>query len=321
VRATSDPNSEISLSVVIPAFNEEESIEKCIHEVYCLLQTENINFELIIVNDGSTDNTLMQCILMKEQYKLRIINLEMNTGHMAAITAGLEASRGNFIATMDADLQDPPEGLIGMYRTIIQLRAKKDILKHVDVVQAFRVDRSSDTPFKRMSASLYYKIIGKILGINLIPHAADFRIMTRECVDSLIQLPERNRIYRLLIPHLGFGIEPYPIVRAERYGGYTKYPFRKMIGLSLDSVFAFSYKPLRVFSYLGLLFSLLFLLGSIATLVISLIVLTVPGWASVVLLILSANSLLFAGLGLLGEYVGRVYQIVQARPIANWREV
>lgn len=321
MKSCTSSNSEDSLSVVIPAFNEEESIEKCVHDVFSLLEAENIDFELIIVNDGSTDKTLKLCVLMKKQYKLRIINLETNAGHMAAITAGLEASRGEFIATMDADLQDPPECLIGMYRTIVQLQSKKEFMRRIDVVQGFRVDRSSDTAFKRISASLYYKIIGKILGIDLIPHAADFRIMTRECVDSLIKLPERNRIYRLLIPHLGFSIEPYPIVRAERYGGYTKYPLRKMIGLSLDSVFAFSYKPLRMFSYLGLLFSIIFLLGSIATLVISLIVLTVPGWASVVLLLLSANSLLFAGLGLLGEYVGRVYQIVQARPIANWREL
>jgi len=309
------------LSVVIPAFNEEESIEKCVHDVSRLCEKENINFEIIIVNDGSTDKTLDLCILMKSKYELRIVNLEANSGHMAAITAGLEASRGKFVATMDADLQDPPECLIGMFKTIVQSQNKKELVRRIDVVQGFRVDRSSDTMFKRISASLYYKIIGKTTGIKMIPHAADFRIMTRECVDSLMKLPERNRIYRLLIPHLGFSVEPYPIVRAERFGGQTKYPLRKMVELSLDSLFAFSYKPLRMFSYLGLIFSLIFLLGSIAALVASLIVLTVPGWTSLVLLILSANSLLFAGLGLLGEYVGRIYQVVQARPIANWREV
>ena len=314
-------NVQESLSVVIPAFNEEESIEKCVQEVSRLLEAERINFELIIVNDGSTDKTLELSLSMKNQFKLRVLNLENNAGHMAAITAGLEASRGKFVATMDADLQDPPECLIGMYKAIVQSYDQSGLNGGVDVVQGFRVDRSSDTKFKRISASLYYKIIGKIMGIELIPHAADFRIMSRECVDTLIKLPERNRIYRLLIPHLGFSIQPFPIVRAERFGGKTKYPLRKMIGLSLDSVFAFSFKPLRLFSYLGLLFSLFFLFGSIATLVTSLLVSTVPGWASVVLLLLSANSLLFAGLGLLGEYVGRVYQIVQARPIANWREV
>lgn len=316
-----DTDTDSLLSVVIPTFNEEESIEKCVYEVSKLCKKGNINFEIIIVNDGSTDKTLDLCKSIKNKYQLRIVNLETNSGHMAAITAGLEASRGKFVATMDADLQDPPECLIGMFNTIIQSQNKKKSVRSIDVVQGFRVDRSSDTIFKRISASLYYTFIEKITGIKMIPHAADFRIMTRDCVDSLIKLPERNRIYRLLIPHLGFSVEPYPIVRAKRFGGRTKYPFRKMVKLSLDSVFAFSYKPLRMFSYLGLIFSLIFLLGSIATLVASLIALTVPGWTSLVLLVLSANSLLFAGLGLLGEYIGRIYQIVQARPIVNWKEI
>ena len=145
--------------------------------------------------------------------------------------------------------------------------------------------------------------------------------MTREVVNTLIILPERNRIYRLLIPKLGFSIALYPIVRAKRYAGKTKYSVNKMVKLSIDSIFAFSYKPLRLFSYLGLISSLVFFLGALAALVISLVFATVPGWPSLVLLLLSANSFLFAGLGLLGEYVGRIYEIVQARPIANWNEL
>jgi dolichol-phosphate mannosyltransferase len=307
------------LSVVIPAYNEEESLEACIKEVTLVLKAARIKYELIIVNDGSNDNTIELCLRLRSLYDFRLLHMPVNSGHMAAITAGLEASTGRYVATMDADLQDPPQDLVGMYNTI---RNPSNINKgKVDVVQAFRIDRSVDSKFKKNSATVYYKLMEKILGVGIIHHAADFRIMTREVVNVLLSLPERNRIYRLLIPKLGFTLIPYPIKRAQRYGGKTKYSFRRMLKLSIDSLFAFSYKPLRLLTYLGFLSSGFFLLASIATLFISLFRTTVPGWPSVVLLILSANSFLFAGLGLLGEYIGRIYEIVQGRPIANWSEI
>lgn len=307
------------LSVVIPAYNEEESLEACIKEVTLALEGAQIKFELIIVNDGSSDNTIQLCMGLKSFYNFRLLHLPVNCGHMAAMTAGLEASTGRYIATMDADLQDPPHDLVGMFNIIHNSPDNNN--GKIDVVQAFRIDRSVDSFFKKKSATIYYKLMEKILGVSIIHHAADFRIMTREVVDVLLSLPERNRIYRLLIPKLGFALEPYPIKRAQRYAGRTKYSFRRMLELSIDSLFAFSYKPLRILAYLGFFSSGFFLLASLSTLLISLFFTTVPGWPSVVLLILSANSFLFAGLGLLGEYVGRIYEIVQARPIVNWSEI
>jgi len=307
------------LSVVIPAYNEEDSIEVCIQKVTRVLAQNQISHELIVVNDGSSDKTLAVCIELKKIYNFRLIQIHNNSGHMAAITAGLEASKGKFVATMDADLQDPPEDLVRMFQ-MISPRSKKEKCE-IDVVQAFRIDRSSDSFFKKNTASAYYKVIEKIIGIPIIHHAADFRVMTRDVVEVLLSLPERNRIYRLLIPKLGFEVVPFPITRAKRYAGKTKYSFRKMLKLSIDSIFAFSYKPLRVFSYLGFASSAFFLFASFLTLMISLFYVTVPGWPSIALLILSANSFLFAGLGLLGEYVGRTYELLQARPIVNWREV
>lgn len=306
------------LSVVIPAYNEEEAIEACIYQVTSVLNESNISYELIIVNDGSSDNTLKVCLQLKKVYEFRLIHIPRNSGHMAAITAGLEASIGKFIATMDADLQDPPGDLVKMFEIIRSPSKEKNT---VDVVQAFRIDRRTDSWFKKNTASLYYKLIEKILGFSIIHHAADFRIMTREVVNVLLALPERNRIYRLLIPKLGFEVVPFAIIRAKRHAGKTKYSFQKMAKLSIDSIFAFSYKPLRIFSYLGFASSVFFLLASLLTLLISIFYVTVPGWPSVVLLLLSANSFLFAGLGLLGEYVGRTYELLQARPIANWREL
>ena len=308
------------LSVVIPVYNEEESIEACIKKVTQVLISAEVDHEIVIVNDGSSDQTLQICLEIKRDIPIRILNLSRNSGHMAAITAGLEAAKGDFVATMDADLQDPPVDLLMMYEIISRNSTIRD-LNQIDVVQAFRIDRSVDSFLKRLTAAMYYRIIEKITGLRLIHHAADFRIMTREVVDALVSLPERNRIYRLLIPKLGFSVTPYPIVRAKRFAGKTKYSLNKMVKLSIDSVFAFSYKPLRFFSYLGLISSFILFLAALITLMISLMFETVPGWPSLALLLLSANSFLFAGLGLLGEYVGRTYELVQARPIANWNEL
>jgi glycosyltransferase involved in cell wall biosynthesis len=306
------------LSVVIPVYNEEECIEACINEVTSTLKKAQIEFELIIVNDGSSDRTKDICLNLKTNYNFRLIDIPVNSGHMAAITAGLEASTGQYIATMDADLQDPPNDLVEMFRIIHNSSTEGE--ENIDVVQAFRVDRSVDSYFKKSTAAIYYKLMERVIGVKIIHHAADFRIITREVVSVLLSLPERNRIYRLLIPKLGFAILPFPITRAKRYAGRTKYSLNKMFKLSVDSLFAFSYKPLQVFAFLGFTSSAFFLLASIVTLLISIFFVTVPGWPSLILLLLSANSFLFAGLGLLGEYVGRIYEIVQARPIVIWKE-
>jgi dolichol-phosphate mannosyltransferase len=309
-----------SLSIVIPAFNEELVLKETIKRIKNVLTKAKISHEIIIVNDGSTDNTLQLCFAIQQEYGIRVINLSRNYGHMAAITAGLESSHGNFIATMDADLQDPAEDLVPMFKIITKTRNHR-VSQAIDVVQAFRSDRVNDTWFKRTTAHSYYKIIKRLTGIELIPHAADFRIITREVANVLIELPERNRIYRLLIPKLGVNIQPYPIVRAKRYAGVTKYSTLKMIELFLDSVFAFSNKPLKIFSIFGFFSSLFLISASSITFLLSMVVATVPGWLSLVLLLLGINAFLFSGLGLLGEYTGRIYELVQARPIVKWHEV
>jgi dolichol-phosphate mannosyltransferase len=243
---------------------------------------------------------------------------------MSAIRAGLEASKGDFVVTIDADLQDPPEYIPEMFALMSENSTENEDdfkLKVPDVVQAFRSDRSLDSFSKRTSAGLYYFLIKKLTGITLTPHAADFRIMTRRVVDILLGLPEARPVYRLLIPKLGFSIETFPIKRAERFAGETKYTLKKMFSLALDSIISFTYKPLRIFSYLGFISSFILFCLSIFTFVAANLGTTVPGWASIALLVLSANAFLFAGMGLLGEYVGRIYELVQARPMVVWREV
>jgi glycosyltransferase involved in cell wall biosynthesis len=317
-------NKKRLLSVVVPAYNEEEVITVSLNHINSILVSRNIEFEILVCNDGSSDGTLVECLKLIDQIPLRIIDLGTNVGHMSAIRAGLEASKGDYVVTIDADLQDPPEYIPEMFALMFEnsfTGDENDNCKSPDVVQAFRADRSLDSFSKRISATLYYYFIKKLTGISLTPHAADFRIMTRRVVDVLTALPERRPVYRLLIPKLGFSVVNFPIKRAERFAGETKYTYRKMFSLALDSIISFTYKPLRIFSYLGFISSFVLFALSIFTFAAANLGSTVPGWASIALLILSANAFLFAGMGLLGEYVGRIYELVQARPTVLWKEV
>jgi dolichol-phosphate mannosyltransferase len=267
---------------------------------------------------------------MQRLDQFRIINLGINVGHMNAIRAGLEASHGEYVVTIDADLQDPPEAIPEMLKIITSktegynqnfTERHEKVSNSCDVVQAFRSDRTSDSFWKKWTAALYYKVIKRITGISLIPHAADYRIMKRHVVNQLLELPEKRLVFRLLIPSLGFQVIPYPIQRGKRYAGKTKYTNRKMIALAIDSIIGFTNRPLRFLAFIGFFSSGMLLIGSISTLLIYLFGNTLPGWPSLVLLLLSFNAFLFAGLGLVGEYVGRIYQLIQARPTVRWKEL
>ena len=311
------------LSVVIPVFNEDPVIETSINRIRLILEASRIPFEILVVNDGSTDRTLDVLIGLQKVAPLRIINLSTNSGHMNALRAGLEASKGEFIVTIDADLQDPPEAIPEMLKMILSTKGEKSESSNLsfDVVQAYRADRRSDTFWKRKSASVYYDLVRRITGIDVIPHAADYRLMKRNVVNQLLLLPEKTLVFRLLIPSLGFRIATFPIERGERHAGKSKYTNWKMLSLAIDSIIGFTNRPLRFLSIAGLVSSLILLMGSVLTLAIYVFGNTLPGWPSLVLLILSFNSFLFAGLGLVGEYVGRTYQLVQGRPRTYWSEI
>jgi dolichol-phosphate mannosyltransferase len=311
------------ISVVIPAFNESLVIQESIARIRRVLESERLHHEILVVNDGSTDDTLQILVKLQSTSPLRIINLARNSGHMAAIRAGLEASNGDYVVTIDADLQDPPESIPEMLKTFsnaLNGDALNSNALFYDVVQAYRADRSSDSIWKRKSASIYYSFVSKITGITLTPHAADYRIMKRHVVESLLALPERTLVYRLLIPSMGFRVALFPIERNKRFAGSSKYTNRKMVGLAIDSVIGFTNRPLRFLAFAGIFASFILFLGSILTLMIYVFGNTLPGWPSLALLMLSFNAFLFAGLGLVGEYVGRIYQLVQARPGTPWTE-
>jgi dolichol-phosphate mannosyltransferase len=303
------------LSVVIPAYNESEVMPITLNATYEIMVEMGAPFEIIVVDDGSSDNTVSVLQDLKINFpNLRIIAHKKNYGHMDALLSGLKVARGDLIATMDADMQDPPELLSSMFQVMIESRK-------TDIVQAVRSNRESDTRFKRLSASFFYCIARKLTGQEITPHAADFRVMSRESVLLILELPEKKKILRFLIPYLGMKVETLEFTRKARVKGVSKYPFRKMVALAFDSIIGFSSIPLRAISIFGLASAGLFLIGSVISVIIWMYAKTIPGWTSLALLMLSANALVIACLGLIGEYISRIFEISLDRPDAQYIEL
>jgi dolichol-phosphate mannosyltransferase len=307
----------IELSVIVPVFNESESISNTHQVLSQVLGKMSVNWEIIYINDGSDDDSL-QILQTLISINTRLINLRRNKGHMTALSVGMKESRGKFVVSIDADLQDPPSYIPEMYSKAV---TKHENMDFPDVVQAVRIDRSSDSFFKKKTASLYYKWIRRITGVAVTPHSADFRLMSREVVDIINNLHERNKVLRLLIPELGFRIVNIEIVRAKREFGKSKYNFMRMFNLTIQSVISFTTKPLQILAFFGTLVSLFLLLLSFGCALLWYFSNTIPGWTSLVLLILSTNAALFASIGILGEYIGRIFTQVQNRPEAIYFEI
>jgi dolichol-phosphate mannosyltransferase len=296
------------LSVVIPIFNEEESLNVSLDTFRNVLDTIDYEYEVVAVNDGSTDKTSALLNSWKSKWaELRVIELISNSGHMAAITAGLENSRGNWIITIDVDLQDPPNVIPEMLTMAIEQK--------IEVVYGVRDDRSSDSWFKRTSAEMYYRLLSKAMGMYIPMHAADCRMMSRRVVDCLISLPEKQKVYRLLVPSLGFTFQEFKYTRDERVAGKTHYSTRKMLTLAITSITSFSTFPLRVSTYFGFLGLLIFLLGLIYVLYGYSTGNTSPGWASIILVVLFMGATQLISIGILGRYVANLYTEAQGRPI------
>jgi dolichol-phosphate mannosyltransferase len=234
------------------------------------------------------------------------VRLRANAGHQAAIAAGLARARGRWVVTIDADLQDPPE-VIGEMLALAQERA-------VDVVYGVRSDRSSDTAFKRFTARAFYRSIRALSDVDAHVDAGDFRLMSRATVDAVNSLPEHGRVLRLVVPALGFPSASVEYARAARAAGHSKYPLGKMIRLSVDSLTGFSIAPLRFATWLGLFGGLAAIVVLAYALVQMLLGNTLPGWTSTVVIVAGVGAVQLLALGILGEYVGRTYTALQARP-------
>lgn len=295
------------LSVVIPMFNEEDVLPILVDRLRPVLEGIGEPYEVVAVDDGSTDSTAAQLAGIRRIWpQVRIIRLRRNSGHQAALTAGLHRAFGQYVASLDADLQDPPEKIPEM---LALARAEG-----LDIVYGVRADRSSDTMIKRRSAAVYYWLMRRLAGVQVHSHAGDFRLLSRATVDVLRQLPEHQPVYRLLVPWIGFPSGEVSYTRSERAAGRTKYPLTKMIRLAADSITNFSAAPLRIATWLGLIsfFFCLLMLGYVV--VVFALHKTVQGWASVLATVLFLGAVQLLSLGLLGEYLGRLYASAQGRP-------
>lgn len=300
-------SSAVTLSIVIPMFNEEAVLPLLVERLRPIADGLGTAYEVVAVDDGSTDATPVVLDRLRRQWpQLRIVRLRANAGHQAAISAGLQRARGDFVVTLDADLQDPPEIISEMLRIARE--------QHVDVVYGVREDRSTDTAFKRGSARLFYKAIRRLGAIDAPVDAGDYRLMSRATVDAINSLPEHNRVLRFVVPALGFPSGSVGYTREVRAAGTSKYPLAKMIRLSLDSVTGFSLAPLRFATWLGLVGGVAALGVLVYAVVGRLLGHALPGWTSTVVIVSAVGAVQLLALGILGEYVGRMYAAMQARP-------
>lgn len=305
------------LSIVIPCHNEEEVLETT-HErlskiLNGLLSIKRIsNYELLYVDNGSTDNTLqvLKNIFASDPHS-RIIALRRNFGFQGSLSAGMFHAKGDAVVTIDADLQDPPEKIEEMITYFEQ---------GYDLVLGVRVDRSTDSFIKRFFSENYYRLM-RLMGVNIIHNHGDFRLMAKSLVQEFNTLPERNRLIRAMILQLESRYATVPYKREPRGAGRSKFNFTSLFSLGLDGIVSFTYFPLRLTSIIGILISVLTLIGAFWVLYIKIFTdKFIPGWASTLLPILALGGLQLFFLGLIGEYIGRLYVEVKHRPLFVVRE-
>lgn len=309
-----EPQLRIKLSVVIPCYNEEAVIPELYRRVtqacHCVVGDR---YELVFVNDGSFDETwAMLQELAHNDDRIVAVDLSRNHGHQLALSAGLSLARGERILVIDADLQDPPELLPEMMRLMDG---------GADVVYGQRVERDGETWFKRVSARVFYRLLLRITDVGIPPDTGDFRLMRRTVLNALLAMPEQQRFIRGMVAWIGFRQVPLEYRRDRRFAGETKYPLRKMLVFAIDAITGFSITPLRVTLYVAFFFLLLALLISIYILISWLYLGAVRGWTSMFLGMLIFAAVQLFSLGIIGEYLGRVYMQTKQRPLFIIREI
>jgi polyisoprenyl-phosphate glycosyltransferase len=304
------PRSPGLLSVVAPVYNEQELVEPFVSRT--LAAVADYSFELVLVNDGSSDQTpeLLDRIAAADP-RVRVIHLSRNFGHQAALTAGLEHAAGDVVVMLDADLQDPPE-LIG------------EMVAHwsqgSDVVYAVRAQRDGETAFKLATASWFYKLFDKLAQVNLEANSGDYRLLDRRALNALLSMTERSRFLRGMTVWVGFKQTAVAYERDARNAGETKYTLRRMLRFSLDAIASFSHLPLQLATYAGMI------CASVAFVAIPVVIglriadSYLPGFGSITIAILLLGGIQLIAIGVIGEYVGRIYDEVKHRPLYIVRE-
>ncbi len=302
------------ISVVVPVFNESAGI-RAFHEraTKALESLPGAAHELIYVDDGSRDDSCAQLAAFAgSDARVRVVKLSRNFGHQIAITAGLDRARGDCAVVIDSDLQDPPEVIA---RMVERWRAG------YDVVYGVRSARRGEGPLKLLTASVFYRLLDRIAGIRIPMDVGDFRLLSRRALDQLNGLREKDRFVRGLVSWIGFRQAGVEYERDQRYAGETKYPYRKMIKFALDGITSFSTVPLKLATWLGYAASGLAFLYLLSVLVQRVLGMTVAGWATIMVALLFLGGVQLICLGIMGEYLGRIFNEIKPRPIYVVEEV
>lgn len=305
----------VLLSVIVPMYNEEAVIPATYSRLKEVLDGLKESYEIIFINDGSRDKTREMLMEICENDKtVKLIDFARNFGHQVAITAGMDYAAGDCMVIIDGDLQDPPElipKMIELWRS------------GYEVVYGKRVSRQGETFFKKATAKIYYRLLRSLTDVNIPVDTGDFRLIDRKVCEALKQLPERSRYVRGLMSWVGFKQIPIEFERSERFAGETKYPLKKMLKLAMDGIMSFSYKPLKLSSWIG---SLLSIFSFIYLIIVLLQKIFFPesaqsGWASLIAVSLFFNGITLLMLGIMGEYIGRIYDEAKGRPLYIIKEL
>jgi dolichol-phosphate mannosyltransferase len=293
------------LSVVAPVYNEEATIEEFYSRVTAAL--DGLQFELVLVDDGSTDQSEAELRkLASNDPRVHLVQLSRNFGHQTALTAGLDHARGDAVVMLDADLQDPPE--------LIPL-----MLDHwragCDVIYAVREQREGESRFKLATARWFYSLFDRLAQVELQHNSGDFRLLDRRALDALLSMRERNRFLRGMTVWVGYRQAAVPYVRDRRFAGKTKYTIPKMLRFSLDAISSFSHRPLQLATLLGFLISTLAFVAIPVVIVLRILGSYLPGFSSLTIAVLLLGGIQLIAIGIIGEYVGRIYDEVKGRPL------
>jgi len=304
-----------SLSIVVPCFDEEACLPVLHQRLTAAARTAaGEDYEIVLINDGSRDGSwaIMEQLAAADRH-LIAINLSRNHGHQLALTAGLDLCRGDVVLVIDADLQDPPELLPEMIATMREQGA--------DVVYGVRKSRAGETAFKRATAHGFYRLLSRATEVEIPVDTGDFRLISRRALDALLAMPEQARFIRGMVAWIGFKQVPLLYDRDQRFAGETKYPLRKMIRFALDALTSFSSAPLKLASHAG------FILSAGSLVIVAYILIgwlsgrSVPGWTSLMLVVVVLGAIQMFVLALMGEYLGRLYNEAKRRPLYIIQEI
>jgi glycosyltransferase involved in cell wall biosynthesis len=298
----------VEVSVVVPVYNEEENLDYLFQRLLAVLQNIGTTYEIVCVNDGSRDNTLQCLVDYHHRYpEIKVVNLSRNFGKDIAMSAGIDYARGMAVIPIDADLQDPPEliaEMVGKWR------------EGYDVVYASRRVRIGESWMKRFTAGAFYQVINQLSNFPIPPNTGDFRLLDRRVVESLKKMPERKRFMKGLFAWVGYKQTAIWFDREPRYQGETKWNYWKLWNFALDGIASFSFFPLKVWSYVGFVIASIALLYALYLMLRTIVFgIDLPGYASIMVAVLFLGGIQLLTLGIIGEYIGRVYEEVKRRPL------